>query len=41
MRKFAVVLVVALVTALIFGACNKKECPAYSKTSTEQAGRTV
>ncbi len=41
MRKFAVVLVIALMTALVFGACNKKECPAYSKAATEQTGRTV
>jgi len=41
MKKFAFVLIVAFVTALVVSSCNKKECPAYSKTNTEQAGRNV
>lgn len=41
MKKFAFILTVAFVTALVVSSCNKKECPAYSKAPTEQAGRNV
>jgi hypothetical protein len=41
MKKFAVLLIVAFVTVLVVSSCNKKECPAYSKATTEQAGRNV
>jgi hypothetical protein len=41
MKKFTVILIVALVIVLVGSSCNKKECPAYSKTTTEQAGRNV
>ncbi len=30
MKKFAVLLIVAFVTALVVSSCNKEECPAYS-----------
>jgi len=41
MKKFAIILVVAFVTVLVVSSCNKKECPAYSRVNTEQAGRNV
>jgi hypothetical protein len=41
MKKFAVVLLITFVTAMVVSSCNKKECPAYSKATTEQAGRNV
>jgi hypothetical protein len=41
MKKFAGILIVIFVTALVVSSCNKKECPAYSKATTEQAGRKV
>lgn len=41
MKKFAVLLIVAFITVLVVSSCNKKECPAYSKANTEQAGRNV
>jgi hypothetical protein len=44
-KKFAVILLVTFVTALVAGSCNKKECPAYSKghsrIHTEQTGKNV
>lgn len=41
MKKFAVIVIAAFVVALVVSSCNKKECPAYSKATTEQAGRNV
>jgi hypothetical protein len=41
MKKSAVLLIVVFVTALVVSSCSKKECPAYSKTNTEQADRNV
>ena len=41
MKKLAFIIIIAFVTALVVSSCNKKECPAYSKTTTEQAGRNV
>jgi hypothetical protein len=41
MKKFAVVLLVAFVTALVVSSCNQKECPAYSKAPSEQTGKNV
>ncbi len=41
MKKFAVILILAFVTVLVVSSCNKKECPAYSKISTEQSDRNV
>ena len=36
MKKFAVILVITFVTALVLSSCNKEACPAYSKAETEQ-----
>jgi hypothetical protein len=41
MKKVAVILLVTFITAIVVSSCNKKECPAYSKVSTEQAGKNV
>jgi hypothetical protein len=41
MKKFAVVLLIALVTVIVISSCNKKECPAYSKATTEQTDKNV
>jgi hypothetical protein len=41
MKKIAVLLIVAFITALAVSSCNKKECPAYSKAITEQTGQKV
>ncbi len=38
MKKFAVILLVCVITAIFAGACNKKSCPAYAVAKTEQAG---
>jgi hypothetical protein len=38
MKKIAVIILVACITILVFSACNKKACPAYSKANTEQSG---
>lgn len=44
-KKFAVILLVTFVTALVASSCNKKDCPAYSKghsrNNTEQTGKNV
>jgi hypothetical protein len=44
-KKFAVILLVTFVAALVASSCNKKECPAYSKghsrNNTEQTGKKV
>jgi len=40
MKKIAVILLVTFVTALVVSSCNKKECPAYSRTNTEQTDKT-
>lgn len=41
MKKIAVILLVTFITAIVVSSCNKKECPAYSKVSTEQTGKNV
>jgi hypothetical protein len=41
MKKFAVLLFVAFITALVVSSCSQKECPAYSSADTEQAGQNV
>ncbi|MCX6320244.1 MAG: hypothetical protein NTX93_00340 [Bacteroidia bacterium] len=41
MKKFAVLLIVAFIAALVVSSCSQKECPAYSKTDTEQTGQNV
>jgi hypothetical protein len=38
MKKFAVILLVTLVLALVVSSCNKETCPAYSKADVEHAG---
>jgi hypothetical protein len=45
MKKFAVILLVTFITAIVASSCNKKDCPAYSKghtrANTEQTGKNV
>jgi hypothetical protein len=45
MKKFAVILLVTFITAIVVSSCNKKDCPAYSKgharAATEQTGKNV
>jgi len=41
MKKFALLLLVTIVTTLIISSCSQKECPAYSKADTEQAPKNV
>jgi len=45
MKKFAVILLVTFITAIVISSCNKKECPAYSKShsraNVEQTGKNV
>ena len=45
MKKFAVIMLVTFVTALVASSCNKKECPAYSKghsrANTEQTDKNI
>jgi hypothetical protein len=41
MKKFAVILVIAFAVVLVVSSCNKKECPAYSRASSEQAGQNI
>jgi len=40
MKKFAVILILAVFVALAAGACNKKTCPAYKNqmARTERIG---
>lgn len=41
MKKFAVLLIVAFIAAMVFSSCNTKTCPAYSNADngqTEQVG---
>ena len=37
MKKFAIILIITLVTALVFSSCNNETCPAYSKADVEHA----
>jgi hypothetical protein len=41
MKKIAVILVVAFTLVLVVSSCNKKECPAYSRASSEQTGQNI
>jgi hypothetical protein len=41
MKKIAVIVIVAFALVMVVSSCNKKECPAYSKVVTEQAGRNI
>jgi hypothetical protein len=37
MKKFAVILMITFVIALVASSCNKETCPAYSKADVEHA----
>jgi hypothetical protein len=41
MKKITVLFLVVFVTAMVLSSCSAKDCPAYSKADTEQAGRNV
>ena len=41
MKKIAALVLVVFVTAIVLSSCSAKDCPAYSKTDTEQTGRNV
>ena len=41
MKKIAVILLVTFITALLVSSCNKKECPAYSRSNSEQTVNNV
>lgn len=41
MKKFAALLLVVFVTAMVVSSCSQKDCPAYSKAEQEQTGRNV
>jgi hypothetical protein len=38
MKKYAIVVVLALAVVLLAGSCNRETCPAYSKADTQPAG---
>jgi hypothetical protein len=35
MKKYAIVLVLAVVLVLVAGSCNRETCPAYSKADSQ------
>jgi len=39
MKKVAVILVVAFITAILISSCNKESCPAYSKVDTSETSQ--
>lgn len=41
MKKFAFILIVTFIIGLGLSSCTQKNCPAYSKTDTEQPGQNV
>jgi hypothetical protein len=41
MKKYTVLIVIAFVTVLVVSSCGKKDCPAYSRTNSEQTGQNV
>ena len=41
MKKFAVLLIITFVTAMVVSSCSQKDCPAYAQADTEQAGQNV
>jgi hypothetical protein len=41
MKKFAALLLVVFITAMVVSSCSQKDCPAYSKADVEQTGRNV
>lgn len=36
MKRFAVLLIIAFITVLVAGSCNKQACPAYSSAENDQ-----
>jgi hypothetical protein len=41
MKKFAVLLIIAFIAAIVVSSCNKEACPAYTNAEndrTEQVG---
>jgi hypothetical protein len=41
MKKVVLLLIITFITVLVISSCNKKECPAYSRATTEQTGKNV
>jgi len=41
MKKFAALLLVVFITAMVVSSCSQKDCPAYSKADSEQPGKNV
>lgn len=39
MKKFAFVLLITFVIALVVSSCNRETCPAYTKADVENAKR--
>ncbi|MDQ1332618.1 MAG: hypothetical protein QG576_653 [Bacteroidota bacterium] len=39
MKKVAVILVFAFITAMAVSSCNKEACPAYTNAETEQTNQ--
>jgi len=37
MKKFAIILLITVVFALVASSCNKKACPAYTRADVENA----
>jgi hypothetical protein len=37
MKKFAVILLITFVIAMVASSCNREACPAYSKADVEHA----
>lgn len=35
MKKYAVVVVIALLAALLAGSCNRETCPAYTRADSQ------
>lgn len=35
MKKYSVVVILALLTLLLAGSCNRKTCPAYSRADSD------
>jgi hypothetical protein len=41
MKKFAVLIIVAFIAALVLSSCNKEACPAYSNAENDQTEQAV
>jgi hypothetical protein len=37
MKKFAVILLITFVTALVISSCNRETCPAYTKADVKKS----